>query len=198
MVSDNICKNTFKLIMKNENGSILAIAMFSLLILSMLGTFALNTADFEITIASNQQQWEKNFNISEGGTTLEGFHIGYAGVNGLYSWYEIADPEDHDKPLYPDTLANYDPSLGSDLSLTFDITNDFSQTNADTWPRQNILALTADDLYDYAYLVTYLYPDVPPKGYDATQHASYKFRINGKRQVSIEMGGQKVGVKNPL
>jgi len=181
----------------NQNGSILAIAMFCLLILSVLGIFALNTSDYEINIAGNQQRWEKNFNTSEGGTTLEGSHIGYAGVNGLFPWYQIVDPESYNTPLYPSTLADYDPS-GSDMPVAGTFPDDFNKDNPDYWPRQNLMSDTTDDKYDYAYLVTYLYPDAPPKGTDATKFSSYKFRINGQRQVIIEMGGIKVGVKNPL
>lgn len=181
----------------SQNGSILAIAMFCLLLLSILGTFALNTADYEINIAGNQQQWEKNFNIAEGASAMEGSHIGYAGVNGLYPWYEIIDPQIHNLVLNPPTLSDYDPS-GSDMPASGTFPDDFDADKPDTWPRQNLLSNTNDDDYDYAYLVTYLYPDAAPKGWNATKFSSYKFRINGQRQVIIEMGGQKVGVKNPL
>ena len=187
----------FIFFMNSQQGSILAIAMFCLLILSILGTFALNTSDYEINIAGNQQQWEKNFNTSESGATLEGSHIGYAGVNGLYTWYEIVDPQIYNLALYPATSTDYDPS-GSDMPEAGTFPADFNANDTDTWPRQNLMSDTSDDTYDYAYLVTYLYPDVPPKGWNATEFSSYKFRINGQRQVIIEMGGQKVGVKNPL
>ncbi|SDT99942.1 pilus assembly PilX N-terminal domain-containing protein [Desulfobacula phenolica] len=181
----------------NNNGSILAIAMFCLLILSIFGTFALNTSDYEISIAANQQRWEKNFNASEGGANREGSGVGYAGVNGLYSWYTIADPETYNTHLYPSTLANYDPS-GTDMPVAGTFPDNFDADDPNSWPRQNLMNDTTDNDYDYAYLVTYLYPDVPPKGMDATKFSSYKFRINGQRQVIIEIGGIKVGVINPL
>lgn len=180
-----------------QQGSILAIAMFCLLVLSILGTFALNTSDYEINIAGNQQQWEKNFNMAESGATMEGSHVGFAGVNGQYSWYEIVDPQIHNLVLTPSTLADYDPS-GSDMPISGTFPDDFNADNANTWPRQNLMSDTGDDDYDYAYLVTYLYPDAAPKGWNALKFSSYKFRINGQRQVNIEMGGAKVGVKNPL
>ncbi len=190
---------TFELILlvTNQKGSMLVIAMFCLLILSILGAFALNTSDYEINIAGNQQQWEKNFNISESGATLEGSHVGYAGVNGLNTWYEISDPNIYNLALYPTTLADYDPS-GSDIPVTGTFPDDFDADADDTWPRQNLMSDQTDDDFDYAYLVTYLYPDAAPKGWNATKFSAYKFRINGQRQVIIEMGGQKVGVKNPL
>lgn len=181
----------------SQQGSILAIAMFCLLVLSVLGTFALNTADYEMNIAANQQRWEENFNLSEGGASKEGSGVGYAGVNNSNPWYEISDPETYNTPLFPSTLANYDPS-GNDMPVAGTFPNDFNLAVPDTWPRQNLLSDITDDKYDYSYLVTYLYPDVPPKGTDATKFSSYKFRINGKRQVVIELGGEKIGVKNPL
>ena len=199
-----------KLPISNENGSILAIAMFCLLILSIFGTFALNTSDYELNIAGNQQRWEKNFNTSEGGTTLEGSHVGYAGVNGLYIWFTIVDPEDHNLVLFPTTAIDYDPSPSQNdmpdpafLPLLDPDPNTGKATwpqpdVPDNWPRQNLVGDINDNDYDYAYLVTYLYPDAAPKGTDATKFSSYKFRINGQRQVIIEMGGIKVGVKNPL
>ena len=183
--------------MNGQKGSILAIAMFCLLILSILGTFALKTSDYEINIAGNQQKWEKNFNTSESGASLEGSRIGYAGVNGLNTWYEISDPKIYNLTLYPSTSTDYDPS-GSDMPVTGTFPDDFNANDNDTWPRQNLMSDTSDDNFDYAYLVTYLYPDAAPKGWNATKFSSYKFRINGQRQVIIEMGGQKVGVKNPL
>jgi len=183
--------------MDGQKGSILAIAMFCLLVLSILGTFALNTSDYEINIAGNQQQWEKNFNTAESGSIREGSHIGYAGVTGLYTWYEIVDPQIHNLVLNPPTLSDYDPS-GSDMPASGTFPDDFDADKPDTWPRQNLMSDTGDDDYDYAYLVTYLYPDAAPKGWNATKFSSYKFRINGQRQVIIETGGSKVGVKNPL
>lgn len=184
-------------IIRDQKGSIIVIAMFCLLILSILGIFALNTSDYEINIAGNQQQWGKNFNTAESGATLEGSHIGYAGVNGLYTWYEISDPKIYNLALYPTTSTAFDPS-GSDMPVAGTFPDDFNANSNDTWPRQNLMSDTSDDNFDYAYLVTYLYPDAAPKGWNATKFSSYKFRINGHRQVIIEMGGQKVGVKNPL
>ncbi len=191
---------------KSQNGSILAVAMFALLVLSVLGTFALNTADFEISIAANQQQWEKNFNISEGGSTLQGTNVGYAGVNGAFTWYEISDPTSHDDPLVPTALADYDPSqsdadaTNDDLATGFAIpADDVIAGDPDQWPRQNLISDIDDNLYDYAYLVTYLYPQsLAIKGYGATTVDAYHFKLNGRRKVHVEMGGKKIGVKSPL
>ncbi len=186
-----------KAFIRNEKGSILAIVMFCLLILSILGIFAITTSDYELSIAGNQQRFEENFNTAEGGSGKEGAGVGYAGINGQYTWYMIADPENHNVPLFPSSSANYDPS-GNDMPIAGNFPNDFNMLNINTWPRENLLSDIADNVHDYAYLVTYLFPDAAPKGTDATKFSSYKFRINGQRQVVIEMGGIKVGVKNPL
>jgi len=184
-----------KSVFLNEKGSVLVVATLVLFVLSLLGMFALNTTDVEINIAANQQNWEKSFNVSEGGAKLEGTKVGFART-GVNDWYEISDPGEFNQFLIPPGTtpgSTYDP--GSDMTET--IPNNFDATDADDyklWPHQNIMNDPADDIYDYAYLVTYLFPDVPPKGYDATNFAGYKFRINGEKKVVIELGGIKVGV----
>ena len=65
----------------NEKGSVLVVATLVLFVLSLLGMFALNTTDVEINIAANQQNWEKSFNVSEGGAKLEGTKVGYASIS---------------------------------------------------------------------------------------------------------------------
>ena len=180
----------------NDKGSVLVVATFVLFILSLLGMFALNTTDIEINIAANQQNWEKSFNVSEGGTKLEGTKVGYTRT-GVNDWYEISDPETFNQFLIPPGTtpgSTYDP--GSDMTKA--IPNNFDNTDADDyqlWPHQNIMGNAADNVYDYTYLVTYLFPDNPPKGYDATNFSGYKFRINGEKKIVIEVGGIKVGVK---
>ena len=89
--------------------------------------------------------------------------------------------------------GSYDP--GGDITSGGTYPDDFVESNYDTWPRQNLLKNNADNLYDYAYLVTYLYPDNPPKGYDASMFSGYRFRITADKKVVVEIGGIKVGVK---
>lgn len=188
-----------KKVIENEKGSILVIAMLVIFVLSLLGTFALNTTDVEIHIAANQQRWEEDFNVSEGSAKLEGSKVGYART-GNNEWYQISDPSLLNQFLVPPGTTPgsfFDP--GSDM--TENIPANFDSTAADDyklWPRQNIMDDAADDVYDYAYLVTYLFPDLPPKGYDATSFSGYKFRITGEKKVVVELGGIKVGVKSPI
>jgi hypothetical protein len=183
----------------NEKGSILVVATLVLFILSFLGIFALNTTDVEINIAANQHNWDKSFNVSEGGAKLEGTKVGFARP-GVNDWYEISDPGTLNQFLVPPGTtpgSSYDP--GSDMTET--IPGTFDNAAADDyklWPCQNIMDDITDNVYDYAYLVTYLFPDTPPKGYDSTNFSGYKFRINGEKKVIIELGGIKVGVKSAL
>ena len=146
----------------NEKGSILIVATLILFVLSFLGLFALNTTDVEINIASNQQIFEQNFNISEGGAKLEGTKVGYTRT-GVNDWYEISDPGLFDQFLVPPGTIPGDPyDPGSDM--TKPIPANFDSIAADDyklWPHQNIMNDPADSVYDYAYLVTYLFPDVP-------------------------------------
>jgi len=192
--------------MIKDKGFILISAVLILLVLTIIGTFALNSSVFELQIAGNQQRYQEKFNIIEGAVNKEGSCVGYAGVfdlisdKELYLWYEVIDPENYNKILVPQTSAEFDPS-GNDANANFMANfnpDNVDADNYDTWPCQNLRSDTNDNVFDYQYLVTYLYPDTPPKGMDATKFSSYKFKINGQRQVIIEMGGIKVGVQNPL
>lgn len=192
--------------MVNDKGYILISSVLILFILTIIGTFALNSSVFELQIAGNQQQYQEKFNIVEGAVNKEGSGVGYAGVfdlisnKELFPWYEVVDPENYNKILVPQSAAEFDPS-GNDADADFMASfnpDDVDADDSDTWPRQNLRSDTNDNVFDYQYLVTYLYPDTPPKGMDATKFSSYKFKINGQRQVIIEMGGIKIGVKNPL
>lgn len=183
----------------NEKGFALISAVLALLVVTLLGILAINTSVMEIKIAGNQQQWEESFNLGEGGAEVEATHVGYArsGVGG-FDWYEISDPSILGQYLLPHQ-ASYDPY--NDMTTTDNFPSDFDASkavNSNNWPHQNLMQDANDDKYDYAYLVTYLYPDAPPKGYDASTFSGYKFRINGEKQVIIELGGIKVGVKTGI
>lgn len=175
----------------NQRGYVLIVAMLALCLLSLMGIWALSTSDFEFKIASNLQTLESNFNIAEGAVKQEGAAVGFARA-GINEWYQISDPETYNQFLLPPT-ASYDP--GSDITISGTFPADFKLSDYETWPRQNLLQDATDDEHDYAYLVTYLYPDNPPKGYDASMFSGYKFRISSHQKVFIEIGGIKVGVK---
>ncbi|MEA3386755.1 MAG: PilX N-terminal domain-containing pilus assembly protein [Thermodesulfobacteriota bacterium] len=180
--------------MKNEEGFTLILSLMVLLLLSLMGMWALNTSDIEIGISGNEQRYQENFNIAEGSTYLEASALGFASN----PYYAITDPSNFNLKLGPNPSDNdYDP--GHDMDPT--VLGNLSTLSAidvkkpEEWPHQNLLRDTSDNKSDYSYLVTYLYQDVPPKGYDTDSFSSYKFKINGARNTEIEIGGVKVGPK---
>lgn len=185
-------KDTFLL---DQEGFVLIAGMLALFLLSLFGLWALTTSDYETKIASNLQQMEGNFNTSEGAAIMEAGGVGFART-GSGEWYMISDPTVFNQALLPPT-ADYDP--GNDIvEIVGTFPDDFERDDYESWPRQNLLRDNADATHDYMYLATYLYPDTPPPGYDVTQFSGYRFRINGKQKVLVEVGGFKVGVKASL
>lgn len=179
---------------KNEEGFALILGLMVLVLLSLMGIWALNTSDIEIGISGNEQRYQENFNIAEGGTYLEASAIGFAS-NPCYA---IIDPSNFNLKLGPNPSDDdYDP--GDDMDTT--VQENLSTLSAvdvkkpEEWPHQNLLRDISDNRSDYSYLVTYMYPDSPPKGYDADSFSAYKFKINGARNTEIEIGGIKVGPK---
>jgi hypothetical protein len=179
---------------KNEEGFTLILSLMVLVLLSLMGIWALNTSDIEIGISGNEQRYQENFNIAEGSTYLEASAIGFASN----PYYAITDPFNFNLKLGPNpSVIAYDP--GGDMDAT--VRGNLSTLSAvdvkkpEEWPHQNLLRDISDNRCDYSYLVTYMYPDVPPKGYDADSFSAYKFKINGARNTEIEIGGVKIGPK---
>ena len=181
---------------KNEEGFTLILSLMVLVLLSLMGMWALNTSDIEIAISGNEQRYQENFNIAEGGTYLEASAIGFASN----PYYAITDPSNFNLKLGPNPSDDdYDPGNDMDLTVLENLStlSAVDATKPEEWPHQNLLRSIAafDNRADYSYLVTYMYPDVPPKGYDADSFSGYKFKINGARNTEIEIGGVKVGPK---
>lgn len=180
---------------RNEEGFTLILSLLVLVLLSLMGLWALNTSDIEIGISGNEQRYQENFNIAEGGTYREASDIGFASK----TYYAITDPSNFNLKLGPDPSVRtvYDPGYDMDTTVWENLTtlSAVNATKPEEWPHQNLLGDTSDDRCDYSYLVTYMYPDVPPKGYDADSFSAYKFKINGARNTEIEIGGVKVGPK---
>uniref|UniRef100_UPI00405749B8 pilus assembly PilX N-terminal domain-containing protein n=1 Tax=Candidatus Electrothrix sp. TaxID=2170559 RepID=UPI00405749B8 len=173
----------------NQDGSAVVIAMLVLMVLTIMGISAVNLSTTESYIVRNQQIYQINFYHTEDGNLNEGYKVGHSATD----WYKLKNPSLFDQLLLPDA-GNYDP--GNDMSVTGIFPDDFDEAKPETWPHQNLLNDTSDDQYDYACLVKYLYSDNPPKGFDASSFSGYKFRINSIREVEIETGGIKVGVKS--
>lgn len=184
----------------DEKGSALVACLLVLVVLTTLGVLAVQTSVTETKIATNEQRWVEDFNISEGGAGVEGASVGFAGAAG-FTWYEISNPDLLDQILVPPTSDTYDP--GDDIITGGSFPSDFNslptydqKTSTTVWPHANLTQDNADNLFDYAYLVTYLgTSEKGLKGYDAATFAAYQFRINSAKQVVIELGGIKIGVK---
>lgn len=179
---------------KNDEGFALILSLMVLVLLSLMGIWALNTSDIEIGISGNEQRYQESFNIAEGGTYLEASAIGFASN----PYYAITDPSNFNLKLGPDpSVTAYDPGDDMDATVLGNLTtlSAVDATKPEEWPHQNLLRSTSasDNRSDYSYLVTYMYYDVPPPGYDAGSFSAYKFKINGARNTEIEIGGVKVG-----
>ncbi|OKY76720.1 MAG: hypothetical protein BM485_01215 [Desulfobulbaceae bacterium DB1] len=180
-----------------EAGFVLVMAMVVLLALSLLGIWAMDTSRSELDVAGGLQRVEKQFNIAEGAANAEAGKVGFF----LQPFYQIANPSVSDQPLVPTSDADFDP--GNDTDNVF---GGITAVDPTTWPWQNLVE-NYDNLpvmtneFDYRYLVTYLYPDTPPMGYDPSSFSGYKFRVQGSAILApaiVELGGTKIGVKASL
>jgi hypothetical protein len=178
----------------SEAGFVLVLAMVVLLVLSMLGAWALMTSKSELDVAGGLQRAEKQFNIAEGGTSLEAVKVGFA----TQTYYQVGDPSVTNQILRPPD-ADCDPGGDAPRNGLPVVTSVGIQADdPTTWPWQNLIQDNVDDEFDYRYLVTYLNADMPPKGYDATAFSSYTFSIQGMAPGVIEVGGFKIGPKAML
>ncbi|MFH0781164.1 MAG: hypothetical protein V2B20_04305 [Pseudomonadota bacterium] len=178
-----------------ESGFVLVLSLVILLMLSLFGIWALQTTRSELNVAGGGQRIEKQFNIAEGAANAEAGKVGFS----TKDFYKITfDPTTvHNQTMIP-AAGDFDP--GADKSAAV---GSLSLADPTTWPWENLLRdYTANtNVFDYRYLVTYLYSDVAPMGYDPSAFSAYKFRIQGntaRTSAIVEMGGKKVGVKSSL
>lgn len=192
-----------------ESGFALVFALVVLLMLSLFGAWALQTSDSELKVAGGLQQAEKQFNVAEGATNTEAGNVGF----GRRSFYLISDPTKTMTLLTPTTESTFNPGKDSEADAALSP----KDNDVTSWPWRNLWpvadnddkfisaatakALPAHNDLDYRYLVTYLYADTPPMGYDVNSFSGYKFRIQGnaaRTNAVVEEGGTKVGVKASL
>ena len=180
-----------------ESGFVLVMSLVILLMLTLFGAWALQTSTSELKVAGGEQQVEKQFNIAEGAANAEAGNVGFS----TKDYYKITfDPTAvHNQPMTP-AAGSFDP--GGDQTGGFAT---LTATDSTTWPWGNLLQkydnLPTNNIFDYRYLVTYLYSTVPPMGYDPSSFTAYKFRIQGNAARTsgvVELGGTKVGVKASL
>lgn len=188
-----------------ESGFVLVLSMVILLMLSLFGIWALQTSTSEIQVAGGSQEIESQFNVTEGSAYSESGKVGFTSE----PHYVISDPNDLLQILVPLTDADIGPGdfdPGADTASTrapiaARITG-YSGAVVPTaeWPWENMLLDYAkpstNNEFDYRYLTTYLFPDMPPLGYDANFFRAYKFRIQTAattRPLVVEVGGAKIG-----
>jgi len=188
----------------NDKGSALVICMMVIVVLTTIGVMAIQTSVVETRIATNEQRYEEDFNIAEGGAVEEAGDVGHASPD-TEQWYEISDPDLRNQTLVPPTEADYDP--GDDIAVvgTFPdafeaLPSDQQATDKRFWPHGNLLNDTnaGANSFDYAYLVTYLGPGKGKKGFDVSKFVVYQFKINGaasRTALDVELGGLKIGPK---
>ena len=95
-----------------ESGFVLILAMVILLMVSLLGLWALQTSTSELQVAGGSQQVEQQFNITEGAAYTEAGKVGFS-----LSFYQISDPNDFFQLIIPSSDAEFDP--GNDTAVPF-------------------------------------------------------------------------------
>jgi hypothetical protein len=173
----------------DESGFVLVLAIVSLLVLTLLGIWALNTSDFELKVAGGSQQVERQFNLAEGAAYAEAGKVGFF----LQPFYMLPDPSlsNWGMLLIPTTDAAFDP--GNDTATTL---AGITLIDPASWPWQNLLndnTASANE-FDYRSLVTYLgYENA--MGSSAEYFSAYNFRVQGAAPLVVELGGTKLGPK---
>ncbi|MGI6657599.1 MAG: hypothetical protein ACOX5Z_12445 [Desulfobulbus sp.] len=185
----------------NESGFVLVLSLVVLVLLSLFGVWALQTSDSEIRVAAGQQRLELQFNVAEGAANVESAALGF----NLRSFYELSNPGNLNRPLIPSSSSEWNPGNDAEAQEPGELEANVPAT----WPWGNLAVKDSSsdidkpalNAYDYRYLVTYLYPDSPPKGYDSTMFSGYRFRVQGNAARTtnvVELGGIKLGAKMTL
>lgn len=179
-----------------EAGFVLILAVVVLLVLSLLGIWALRTSMFELDVAGSSQQIESQLNLAEGAANAEAGNVAILAKQ----YYQIADPDNMELLLVPVTKDDFNPGryMGSTLGA-------INAADCVTWPWDNLLrnydGSSAANQLTYRYLTTYVKSTAPPMGNNAGSlngFAGYEFRIQGtpaSTSVVIEVGANKIGVQ---
>jgi hypothetical protein len=92
--------------LKDQKGAVLVIAVVILLILSIIGVYAMGSSTIEIKISAQKKLYDMAFNDAEGGADY---------VRGLNPFGGIDSDNDPDNPV------NYSPPSGSDFNFDVDV-----------------------------------------------------------------------------
>jgi hypothetical protein len=178
-----------------ESGFVLVLAVVILLVLTLLGIWALRTSDFELNVVGGSQQAESQLNIGEGAVYNEVVNMGFR-YNPNRPYYALPDTSVYGLVLQPTTTLLYNPGNYLNLSLPATI----MQNDPTSWPYDNLLgnysntALT--NQMTYRYLTTYLIKKPPPAGSGTGTAMGYYFRFQGgpvSAPTVIEVGGCVLG-----
>lgn len=138
--------------LRNEDGFVLIVAMVMLVILTMLGVFALNSTDIEIQIAGNDRVAKETFYRAEAGVQ-SGFEVieqnlgcpgGFATatpftIGGINIYDPFLAYHEEMKDVNGATAAVTLPNLPSDVIRAMRILNNPGSGN-DTTPHTNVAA----------------------------------------------------------
>lgn len=185
----------------SEEGFVLVLSLVTLLLLTLFGVWALNSADFETKVASYTQQAEQTFQLNEGANYTEGSRVVNSrrpwvlNITDIHTMKVMVPPENSKSPF-----NSFDPT-GNAKADAWKEMKDLAEGGRDDvaalrqdpryWPWSN---LNLDAEYpegketgklhplDYRYLVTYLNCDKATKGTDASGGrvgvaSSFRYRI---------------------
>ena len=149
-----------------ESGFVLVLAVIILLVLSLLGIWALRTSNFELDVSGGSQQVGVLQNLAEGAAYNEAVNLGF----NTKTFYQITDPTVFNQVLWPDATADFNPgNYLTKARVPFNAAT--TQTDPTQWPYDNLLRnysnTTASNQVTYSYLTTYLTSGPPPMGYSA-------------------------------
>ena len=80
-----------------ESGFVLVLAVIVLLVLSLLGIWALRTSNFELGVSGGSQQVASQMDLAEGSAYNEAMNVGYT----LKTFYQIPNPQAYNTVLMP-------------------------------------------------------------------------------------------------
>jgi hypothetical protein len=182
----------------SESGFVLVLSMVILLVLTLLGAWALHTSTSELQVAGGLQQAERQFNVVEGAAYAEAGKFGFS----TQGFYEFKDSSFNGPlPMVPTTDSDFDP--WGDTATIFGGINSIDSADSATWPWQNLFndnAVSANE-FDYHYLVTWVNVGPPPLDEFASAaeddgFKGYYMRIQGAARdqpLVVELGGVKIG-----
>ena len=133
-------------LLRNEDGSIMVIALVLLVLLTFLGMSATTTSTIEVQIARNDRLYKQNFYLAEGAALLALQRLDDAAPANMipgsttFTWLKTSAVDMADPVIM---LANDQPLTGIDTNASYGVTSSGIASGAS-------LSMTAStQLYDY-------------------------------------------------